>query len=152
MTQVSFYMRSLLFPIILLCGVFAGGCQTPSQTSLKDGDAVVMSKNTKFLPAGGFYGQSHPLFRGDRAELVKRRWGFSTVRLRDGRLGEVATEDLISRSEEEERGGGVGTGDLSAFSPKPRPEAKLAEEFEGDLETEFYDMAPVEPDLPEWEP
>jgi hypothetical protein len=152
MTQVSFYMRSLLFPIILLCGLFTGGCQTPSQTSLKDGEEVVMIKNTKFLPAGGFYGQSQSLFRGDRAELVKRRWGFSTVRLKNGRLGEVSTEDLISRTEDEERGGVVGAGDLSASPPKPRTEAKLAEEFEGDLETEFYDMAPVEPDLPEWEP
>jgi len=142
--SVSFFIKSLICILLVLIATLAGGCQhTRGSLESTEGSIFATRRYSKFLPSGGGFGQAEGLREGVQVEMIRRGWGFSLVRLRDGRAGEVASEDL----QKDNRGWIEEPGDKvsNVITHSIGVEAK-----DGSSEEDVFYEEPVEPELPEW--
>src|SRR4051812_29569328 len=81
-------------PALLALALYAlGGCNQPQPKTTSYLVAPKTAEFYKYGPAQAF-GADFALQRGARVTMVRRDFGFSQVRLEDGTIGYVATEDL----------------------------------------------------------
>lgn len=81
----------------MISAFFSKGCAY----SEKEADAesiFLVARDSRFLPTGGGYQQFEPIGQGTQVELLRRGWGFSMVKLRNGKTGEIPREDLLADS------------------------------------------------------
>lgn len=147
---VSFFMKVLRFALIGLSLFSLLGCAYVGPQSSLSGEVFVVNENSKFLPSEGVYGRFEVIQKGTQLNLLKKGWGFSLVKLADGRTGEVSSESLAvdprgwlspvaEVSEVVSRGGETDSVDGGfQLSDYPSNSGGVSE------------FIPVEPELPTW--
>lgn len=143
-------MKVLRFALIGLSLFSFLGCSHLRQQSSLSGEVFVVNENSKFLPSAGVYGRFELIQKGTQLNLLKKGWGFSLVKLADGRTGEVSSESLsvdprgwltpvVEVSEVVSSGGETDSGDDEfQLSDYPSNSGGVSE------------FIPVEPELPVW--